>query len=288
MAGFPGSAAAAGSGGLPGWAEVALVAFTAAAVLFITRRFEFVGLTAVPLAGFFVLRDVPAPGLRWPVVGVLVALAAVAAWSAARHRLFARTDRTREQVKLWRFLIRPAAMAFPALLFIWSRVGTVILLAAVTAAFLALDLTRLSAGRVNRCLFRRASGAFKTRERDRLSSMTLFLVAALLVTLVFSRAVALYAVAYMVFGDFAAKFFGLWFGRTRLFSKTVEGTLGHLVACLSVGAVLAGFVPLPLPAVALAAVVATGAEALPIDVDDNLTVGVSAAAALHFLARLFG
>lgn len=288
--------------GLAGPAEgiplplLGLVGVVALAMLFVTRRPEMPGLTAAPLLGFFALRY-PAPDpSRFVLPGLAALLVAAATLAAARRGLFARPARAREQVKLWRFLARPAAMAFPVLLFAWSRAGTLILLAAVTAVFLGLDLARLSATRFNLLLFRRASSTFKSRERDRLSSMTLFLVAMLVVTLVFSREVALYAIAFMVFGDFAAKFFGLWFGRTRLWpasllprdAKTVEGSLGHLTACLGAGAVIAEFLPVPLPALGLAAVVATGTEALPGPVDDNLTVGVFAAAALHLLFRVFG
>ncbi len=207
--------------------------------------------------------------------------------SAARRKLFVQPENARGQVKLWRFLIRPAAMAFPGLLFVWGRTWTLVLLAVVTAGFLALDLTRLSATRVNRFLFHRAASTFKAKEKDRLSSMTLFLLAALLVTLIFDRTVTLYALAFMVFGDFSAKFFGIWFGRTPLFHKTVEGTLSHFLACLAVGSILAEFVPVPLPALLLSVFLAACAEALPLDLDDNLSVGIISASALHFSLRLF-
>ncbi|MEO0082481.1 MAG: hypothetical protein ABIL25_09380 [candidate division WOR-3 bacterium] len=267
--------------------RLTLVIIVAATVLLITRRFELLGLTAVPLLGFFAFRHLPSTDLRLGALAVLASVTAISAVTAVRKRLFVRTEQLREQVKLWRFLVRPAAMAFPTLLFLWERTGTIILLGAVTAVFLAMDLTRLTAASVNQFLFRRAASTFKTREQDRLSTMTLFLVASLLVMLIFNRVVTLYAMAFMVFGDFAAKFFGLWFGRVRLLAKTLEGTLGHLVTCLSVGAIIAEFVPIPLPAIAITAIVATAAEVLPWDLDDNLTVGVFSATALHFCLRLF-
>ena len=266
---------------------IILVFLVAIVVLLVTRRLEMVCLTAIPLLAFFMLRYLPGSGLLIVFVGALAIVIVAGAVFATRSRLFTRSDTTREQVKLWRFLIRPAAMAFPILLFVTGRTFTLILLGAVTAVFLIMDLTRLSAGRINRFLLRRASGTFKTKEQNRLSSMTFFLVSSFLVMLIFTREVALYAMAFMIFGDFAAKFFGLWFGRTKLFNKTLEGTLAHLVTCLSVGAVLAEFVPMPVPVIGLAALVASAVEVLPASIDDNLTVGIFSAAALHFFYLLF-
>ncbi len=267
------------------WQSSAAVGIAAVATLVVTRRLVLVGLTAVPVLGWSLLHEIPASPLLWYTLGLLAFIFVAALLDTLRRRLLAPSERTRRTIRFWRFVLRPAAMAFPVLLHTAGRLFTVILLAVVTAAFVAMDVSRLSARRVNLFLLRSAARTFKQDERHRISSMTGFLLAALLVMLVFDGTVTLYAIAFLVFGDFFAKYCGLQFGRTRLFRKTLEGSIAHLAACLVAGAVVAGYVPLPAWVIVTGAVTATAFEVLPINVDDNLTVGITSAVALH-LARL--
>lgn len=265
------------------WHMNLLVFLTVAIMLVIARRLEMLGLTTVPLLVFVLLRFVPPSPLLWYTVGLLGFVGFVGIRNAVAGRILALPAETVPGIRLWRFLIRPAAIAFPVLLFTAGRTFTLILLAAVTAAFLALDVTRLSARRVNLFLFRRAAGTFKAAESGRPSTMTGFLVASLLVMFVFDKSIAFYAMAFLIFGDFAAKYFGLRFGRHRVLGKTVEGSLAHLLAGLVAGFVVNEYVPLPLPAIAAGAVAGTVFEALSLAIDDNLLVGVTAAAAMHLV-----
>ena len=270
------------------WHVNLLLGLCVAAVLFITRQPVMLGITAVPLLGWALVRYVPASPLWWYSLGLLAFLLGTSALHIRRGRLMSRTDSARRKMKLWRFLIRPAAMAFPVLLVVAGRTFTLVLLGVVTAVFLAMDVARLSAGRINLFLFRRAKNTFKQAERTRLSSMTGFLLASLVVMLVFDATVTWYAMAFLVFGDFAAKYFGLQYGRTRLFRKTLEGSLAHLLACLAVGTIINSWLPLGIEVVALGALAATVLEVLPLGVDDNLTVGILGATALHLGRDLFG
>lgn len=264
-----------------------LLGASALVILFITRQPAMLGITTVPLLGWAVARFARPSLLLWTCFGLLGLLLGLSSWLIRRNRLMAHAERTRRNIRLWRFLVRPAAMAFPVLLTTAGRGFTLVLLGAVTFVFLAMDITRLSAGRVNLFLFRRAGSTFKPGERARLSSMTGFLLAMLTVMLVFDATVAWYAVAFLVFGDFAARYFGLQYGRTRLFGKTLEGSLAHLLACVATGFIIHQYLPAPLPAVLLGALAATVFELPPLGIDDNLTAALAGATTLHFTRNLF-
>lgn len=276
--------------GIPGtfpWHLATLLGVSILLTLVVTRRPVMLGILVTPLLAFVLVRHAPATPLLWFGVGLLAAAFGLSAVVVVRRRILTPDSAVRARVRFWRFLLRPAAMAFPVLLFAVGRAFTLILLGAVTLAFAIMDITRLSAGRVNLFLFRRTGRTFKEGERTRVSSMTGFLIASLLVILIFDRTIAVYAMAFLVFGDFFAKYFGLQFGRTPLFQKTLEGSLAHLLACLVAAGVIAEFVPLPAWVIACGAVVATVLEVLPLGIDDNLTVGVTSAAVMH-VARLLG
>ena len=89
------------------------------------------------------------------------------------------------------------------------------------------------------------------------------------------------------FAAFHGKTHGIQFGRTRLFQKTLEGSLAHLLACLVASGVIAEFVPMPIWIAGCGALAATVIEVLPIALDDNLTVGIASASVMH-VARLLG
>lgn len=276
-----------GTVGLIPWHLALLVGISILLTLFVTRHPAMLGVLVAPLAAFVLLRHLPSSPLQWSAVSVLAVVFSASVLTVLRRRLLVPTDRTIGRVRFWRFLLRPAAMAFPVLLFAAGRTFTLILLGAVTLVFVAMDVTRLSAGKVNVFLFQRTGRTFKQGEKTRVSSMTGFLIASLFVTLIFDRSIAVYAMAFLVFGDFFAKYFGLQFGRTPLFQKTLEGSLAHLLACLMAAGVVAEFVAMPVWVIACGALVATAFEVLPIAIDDNLTVGITSAAVMH-VARLLG
>ena len=86
---------------------------------------------------------------------------------------------------------------------------------------------------------------------------------------------------FLVFGDMAAKFFGLQFGRNAVFEKTLEGSLAFLVTCLIVASILVQYYPVPATTLVLGALAATLTEVLPIGLDDNLTITIISASTMY-------
>ena len=85
----------------------------------------------------------------------------------------------------------------------------------------------------------------------------------------FDRPVAVAALAFVIVGDSLAAVIGRRFGQHRFRNKSIEGSLG----CLAGTAVVALAVPeLALAVGLLGAVTATIVEAIPIGIDDNVTM----------------
>ncbi len=99
---------------------------------------------------------------------------------------------------------------------------------------------------------------------------TYILLSIFLTILLFSKPIAVTALAFIMVGDSLAALIGRKFGRHKIFkTKSIEGFLG----CLAGTLIVAYFVPeltyyITIPGAFIAAIV----ESLPLQVDDNLTV----------------
>lgn len=99
---------------------------------------------------------------------------------------------------------------------------------------------------------------------------TYILLSIFLTILLFTKPIAVTAIAFIMVGDSLAALIGRKFGRHKIFkTKSIEGLLGCLAGTLTV----AFFAPeltffVTIPGAFIAAIV----ESLPLQVDDNLTV----------------
>jgi len=259
------------------------LAVLAVVVSAITRTGELAGIVCLPYMVLLLLLEAPLnPTILF--MGLLLAhLFFFSALNARRQRLI-KLGGNRKFIVSWRTLIRPLATLFVVLPFFVSRETMLFLTGVVAAAFIVLDLTRLSSRRLNVFLFTKSKPLFKEKERGQFSSMTYFLVAVFILLLAFPVDIASFAILFLVFGDMASKFFGLLFGKTPLLTKSLEGSLAYFAFSFAAGYVLTLFLPLPLWLLALGAATAAATEVFSIfGIDDNFTVGlVSAALMLAF------
>lgn len=145
-----------------------------------------------------------------------------------------------------------------------------VLLVSMVVVAMAVDLMRLHDRRVRRFFGRFLGGMIRPHERFNLLGSTYLLLASLLAIELFSPAVAAAAIGYTVLGDGLAALGGKAFGRTRFFSKTLEGAAVGLAGCLAWGAYLGATGRLDWEVVLAGALVASLVEILPIPLDDNL------------------
>lgn len=148
------------------------------------------------------------------------------------------------------------------------------------ALILTADILRLRWGAFRRWVHARIGGYLRPREQHRLTSMHYLTAAALVLAIVAPQAIAATALGFLVLGDACAALVGERWGRHRCGRKSVEGSVACFVGCVTAGWL---FLPQHPGAVLAAAAVATGVEALPVRVDDNLSVPFIAAMTLWLL-----
>lgn len=111
---------------------------------------------------------------------------------------------------------------------------------------------------------------------------TYILITVCFTVALYSKPVAIAALAFIVVGDTFAALIGRKFGRHRFGRKSVEGSL----ACLVGTCIVAWLVPDLAPLVAFSgAVVATLAEALSTKIDDNVTVPIISGLVMTLLIK---
>jgi glycerol-3-phosphate acyltransferase PlsY len=173
----------------------------------------------------------------------------------------------------------------------YDRIPVLAILTLFIGTMVWLESWRFRNPKVNRWLFEHFKGFTKEKEREKISTTTLFLIASAITILVFPRGIAIAAVLFLTVGDPAAEIVGVNYGRMKILGdKTLEGTLAGFAACLVVGAPLLLIRSLGIDATTLAVGAAAAAitELIPFPVDDNFTVPLGSGLAMLYLAPLLG
>ena len=106
--------------------------------------------------------------------------------------------------------------------------------------------------------------------------------------LAFPKHIATPAILYLSLGDPAATVIGLWKGRIRIWGRSVEGHIACLIVCLLVASVLVTTsADLALVVAFVGAFAATIIQALPLPINDNLTIPLGSALAMTIAGILW-
>ncbi len=190
-----------------------------------------------------------------------------------------------------RKLFRMVGLLFPSVYLLsglllpprYDRIPVLVILALFVGWMIFLESWRFRNPKVNRWLFDHFKGFTKEKERERLSTTTLFLIAAFLTIAIFDRGVAIPALLFLTVGDPVAEIVGVNYGRLKILrGKTLEGTLAGAAACLLAGSplLLIDSLGLDLPVLAVGAAAAALTELLPFPIDDNFTIPLGSALAM--------
>ena len=173
---------------------------------------------------------------------------------------------------------------FPVLALLVDREAFFAALITATVALVAADIARLRARRMNLLAQRWIGPLLRQGEESRLTGASYVLLGTLAAFALFQRDVAVVAVLFLAVGDPVAAMVGMRFRRGRLFGKSPVGSMAMVAAALGVIALLdaTGGVGFRWPFLA-GAVAAAAVEILPLPVNDNLTVPLSAGAAMALL-----
>ena len=115
--------------------------------------------------------------------------------------------------------------------------------------------------------------AAKRKRSITLNGASYLFIASLVAFLVFPRDIAVLALSFLAIGDPVATIVGKRIGKRKLLGKTLEGDSASFVSCLAVGFVFyyAGL-DIPLLTILAGSVSAAIVEAIPLPINDNLTM----------------
>jgi len=266
-----------------GWLPPASLVFLAISVVsfgFIARKGEVVGLVILPLLAFFALIFSPFEAPLFFLLSLIAYILLINLMNLRKEKLMPALTLKDRDIIGWRLYLRPAAFILVIFYLLTDKKQALTTIGGIALFFLFLDLVRLISAKINIFFFQKIKRVYRDKERKKFSSITIFLFALFLTVLIFETNIAVFAAAFLTFGDFFSKLFGLLFGRHRVFEKTWEGTLAHFNACLLSGYLLLHYLTLPCPIFLAGAVTASLSELLPLGVDDNFSVSLLSAAAM--------
>jgi dolichol kinase len=185
------------------------------------------------------------------------------------------------------------SLSIPIIYFFISKQLALCLLLPITSAFIAVDTARYYIGPVAKWYYRWFGWLLRRHETDinkkRLSGASHVLISASLCVLLFPKVVAINAFTILIISDTASALIGRRFGRHRFLAKSLEGSTAFFISALLVILVSPKVARLPMEYFLgfIAAAIGTVVEALPVKLDDNLTIPLSVGFALWGLYCLF-
>ena len=273
-----------------GWLNLSTLFILAIVVLsffYITKKGEMVGLVVLPIFSILLFLNAPINRIIIFTTIIIIYIISIALLNLLKTgflKLNLEPDKGKHYIP-WRLLLRPAAISLVYFHLTKGRKFSLYLVGCVALFFLLIDLTRLIYRRFNIILFK-AKEIYKSKEYKKFSSITLFLIACFLSFLLFEENIASLAVTFIIFGDFFSKYFGMRFGRIKVFDKTLEGSIAFFNACLASGFILLKFINFSFPVFMIGAFIATTMEVLPLGIDDNFSVSIVSASVMYILKGL--
>lgn len=176
-----------------------------------------------------------------------------------------------------------------SLSYVLSREQALAFYAVLFCVALAADLTRLKVPAVNRFVFERFESFIRKNEEHKLTGTTSYVLGIGLSLYLFPHPLAAAAVCFLACGDVAATTVGERCGKTKIGSKSLEGTIAFFIAAAAAGLALtlAG-VPVARGTVLLGALVAAGVELLPLPINDNLAIPLASGGVMELFSRITG
>ena len=186
---------------------------------------------------------------------------------------------------VWRRLFHiVAGSSIPIVGIFAPQVGMVAALAVLSGGGLGLDLTRFRIPWVNRLFLRWLAPLLKHNEEHRFTGATFLIIGGLFSFLFFGSQVAVPALLFLSLGDPAATLVGRPLPGPRLMGKSPGGTAVFVLVSLAVVAALVGSDAIDYHwGLWVGAVIAGLVELASVPPDDNLSIPLTAGAAMHFL-----
>jgi glycerol-3-phosphate acyltransferase PlsY len=152
---------------------------------------------------------------------------------------------------------------------------------------LLIDGARLMIPAWNRFVFSRFGSFIRRNEEKKLTGTPPYVLGIGLSLFLYSPEIATAAICFLAFGDVAATTIGERYGKTRIGSKSLEGTFAFAVVAIGAGLLLslAGG-HLITWVMILGALVAAGVELIPLPLNDNLVIPIVSGGVMELALRL--
>lgn len=174
-----------------------------------------------------------------------------------------------------------------SLFFIFGGASAPFVYGGLFVIVLAADIARLRISAVNGFVMTRFGSFVRPSEAHKLTGTAPYILGVGLTMLLFRTDLAIVAVCFLAFGDVAATTIGERWGRTKIGEKSLEGTAAFIAAALAAGALLAFVGVQPgLMVIVPGALIAAGAELLPLPVNDNLVIPLVSGGFMELLVRM--
>lgn len=167
-----------------------------------------------------------------------------------------------------------------------SKTGMLAIMIPIACTMILIDISRLRQWKFWTEFAQKLAGSMvRQHEADGdFTGATYILTTVCFTVAMFDKPIAVAALAFIVVGDTFAALIGRKFGRHRFWNgKSLEGSAACLVGTLIVAALTPD---LAWQVSVVGAVVATVAEALPLGVDDNVTVPIMSGLVMTLLSRV--
>jgi len=184
------------------------------------------------------------------------------------------------------------SLSIPTIYFFISQQLALCLLLPITAAFIGLDTARYYIPAVSRWFYRWFGWLLRRHETDinrkQLTGASNVLISASLCVLLFPKVIAINAFAILIISDTTSALVGRRFGRHRFFAKSLEGSVAFFISAVIVILIAPKVSRLPAEYVVgiIAAAIGAIVEALPIRIDDNLSIPLTVGFSLWWLYLL--
>jgi len=198
------------------------------------------------------------------------------------------------KAEILRKIVHIGAIIIPALYYYleFNKIEMLAVVIPVGIFIFIIDLARIKKWKIWN-IFKKSLGPLlrQSERRGGISGATCIFIGVCLAVALYSREIAITVIAYNVIGDPASALIGKRFGYHRYGEKSVEGSIAFFIAASIVAFIswhIFGSVVMPLWIAVAGAFVATLAEGLVVQIDDNITVPVVSGAAMTLFVYLTG
>jgi len=141
-----------------------------------------------------------------------------------------------------------------------------------------LEVMRYISPSLWRTIAEHSKGILKVRQ-GMITGTTALLISNIIVIAFFNKQVAIVSLVYMLFGDTASAVIGTKYGKVKIGDKSLEGSLAFFITTMVIALIFSQWTGIHIHLIILifGAIAATITEALPIEINDNLTVALAAA-----------